>query len=174
MGISNPSSGALAASENHLGEVGGNSTSISLTPTITASSAYGSSDCIGGKLTLANAMRVSGGTGLLQSIQVIDKSNNKSALVILLFNADPTSATITDKTAFAYSTDTSKQIRAIQVVNSDYVTINGVATADISVGSKVIKTASGTTLYAAVVLNASTPTFASASDFTISFGILRD
>jgi hypothetical protein len=46
-----------AAGENHIGQVGGEGTTISQTPTVTAG-AYGANDAVGGLLTFANAARV--------------------------------------------------------------------------------------------------------------------
>ena len=65
---------------------------------------------VGKKITLTDAMRVTGGSGVLQSITVIDVSATKPALELLIFNADPTAATLTDQAAVALSTDISKVI----------------------------------------------------------------
>jgi len=164
--------GATPAGENFIGLVGGKTFSLAVTQTTNAS-AYEAGDAVGGKITITNAMRVSGGTGMLQSIQVTDKGNQKAALEILILDADPTAATITDDTAFVYSTDISKQIARIPVAAADYVTINSIATASIGGIGKTLKASGSTNLYAAVVTTG-TPTYTSTSDIIVTFGILQD
>ncbi len=165
--------GTPTASEAHIGQVSEDMNIISVTPTITASSPYASGNSVGGKITIASALRVSGGTGMLQSLQLIDKSNSKPALYVAFFNADPTAATLTDKTAFVYSTDITKQIRLISISSGDWVTVNSIATCDIGSIGRIVKATTGTSLYAAVILNGSTPTFASSSDIILNFGFFR-
>lgn len=164
--------GSLPAGENHIGQIGGNTFSLAVTQTTNAS-AYEAGDAVGGKITITNAMRTSGGTGILQSIDIIDKANQKAALEIIIFNSDPSAATITDDSAFAYSTDISKQIARISVAASDYVTINSIATVSLGGLGKVLKASGSTNLYAAIVTTG-TPTYTSTSDIIITFGILQD
>lgn len=164
--------GATPSGENHIGSIGGNTFTLAVTQTTNAS-AYEAGDAVGGKVTITNAMRVSGGTGVLQSIQVIDKGNQKAALEILIFDSDPSAATITDDTAFAYSTDITKQIARVSIAASDYVTIDSKATASIGGLSRIVQASGSTNLYAAVVTTG-TPTYTSTSDIIVTFGILQD
>ena len=175
--ITNASFGisSITAGETHVGAVGGNSDIIS--PTVTVdTSAYSANDVIGGKLTLTNAMRVNGGTGLLQSLMLIDTSGTqKPALEIIIFNADPTASTITDQATISVHTDdVAKVIRKIDVAASDWTLIGGKYYADISPGTRLLKSASGSkNLYAAIVA-VGTPTFAASTNFKVNFGILQD
>jgi hypothetical protein len=164
---------ATPAGEAHLGAVGGDS--LSITPILAVTTAvYAAGNSLGGKLTLTNAMRLSGGSGIWQSCLIIDKDNQKPALDILLFDSDPTSGTYTDKMAIAsLSTDAAKLIRRLSVAASDYVTVNNVAIADLSAIGKVVK-ASGSANLFAVINNLSTPTFTSTTSFIVRFGFLRD
>lgn len=160
---------ALSTLEN----VGGYTKNISITPTVSASPAYTAGDAIGGKQTLTSAMRTSGGTAILESITLIDKANQSSALEILIFDSDPSAATITDNTAFVFSTDISKLIARISVATSDYVSINSTAIAQLK-GLGIALTASGSAnLYAAVVA-VGTPDLASTSDYIFNYGFLQD
>lgn len=160
------------ASELHLGQIGGNTFRFSSVQTTNAS-AYEAGDCIGGKITITDAVRTSGGTGILQSIHVIDTSNQKAAFDVLIFDSDPSAATITDDTAFVYSTDITKQIARIPVAAGDYTTINNIATVNLSGLGRVLKASGSANLYAALVLSG-TPTYASTTAVTIAFGILQD
>lgn len=162
----------LAAGENHVGEVGGNSTRI--TPSITVSTtAYAAGDSIGGKITLTGALRAAGKGVVLTDIVILDRAAQSPTGTIILFNADPTAATITDNAAFVFSTDDLKVIAAIPVAAADYVTINSKAVASIAPPPRTLTAASGTALYAAFVTT-STPTFAASTNLQVSFGLLRD
>jgi hypothetical protein len=163
----------LAAGESHIGEVGGSSTVIEVTPTISASPAYSIGDSIGGKIQLAGALRVSGKAALLQSIMIIDRDNQKPSGQLILFNADPTVATLTDNTAVALSTDAGKIVARVPVLNGDYATINGMAFANLSNLGRIVAAASGTMLWLAFVTD-STPDFAANNTLTLQFGFLRD
>lgn len=167
----------LTASELHIGEVHGAVTVVSVTPTVTAG-AYNATtkNSVGGKQTLAGAVRTSGGTAILQSVLVTDKGNQKAPLTILLFDSDPTGGTYTDNGQVNLSTDISKVIRRINVTAGDYETIDNSGTdyaiAEVGPISKLVKAASGTSLYA-VILTTGTPTYVSTSDLTLRFGFLQ-
>jgi len=159
------------AGELHLGEVGGSSKIVS--PSITVDTdAYTPGDCVGGKITLTDAMRVSGGSGVLQSLTVIDASNTKPYLEVLIFNDDPTAATLTDQAAIALSTDVSKVIHRIPIYTSDYTTVAGVAMADINI-SKVVEAVGSKNLYLAIAATGAHD-FVAATDLKMSFGFLQD
>lgn len=152
-------------------------TSVSVTPTITAT-AYNATtkNSVGGKQTLAGAVLASGGIAILQSVLVLDKANQKAPLTILLFDADPTVGTYTDNGQVNLSTDISKVIRRINVTAGDYETIDNSGTdyaiAEIGPISKLVKAASGTSLYA-VILTTGAPTYTSTADLTVRFGFLQ-
>lgn len=161
---------ALAAGEAHIGEVGGSGKCVKVALVVTAA-LYTAGNSIGGKITIANAVRVSGGVSLLASIQILDRSNQKPAGTIYIFDADPSVATLTDKTAFVFSTDDLKVVAQIPVSAGDYVTTNTKASANLANLAREVQAASGTTLYAAFVTT-STPTFAATSDVQIIFGLI--
>ncbi len=149
------------------------SSSKLISPTITVdTSAYTIGDCIGGKLTLTDAVRVSGGSGVLQTITIVDSSNIKPALEIIIFNSNPTAATLTDGSAIAFSTDVSKVIQRIPVYASDYTTVGGVAIATITPGM-IVQAVGSANLYAA--LNAvAAHDFLATGDLQVKFGFLQD
>jgi hypothetical protein len=165
--------GAAAAGEAHLGSVGGESASV-LAPLTVSTSAYSIGHNIGGLLTLAGAVRTSGGKAVLQSIFVADKSNVKAALEILLFAASP-AATFTDRAAFPTlaQADTLLTRRRISIAATDYVTVGGSAFAEIGAIGKLVKPTTGTSLFAAVLINTAV-TYANAADLQLIFGFLQD
>lgn len=144
-----------------------------VSPTITVdTAAYQAGDCVGGKITLTDAMRVAGGSGVLQSLTVTDVSNTKPALELLIFNSDPTAATLTDQAAIALSTDVSKVIHRIPIYTSDYTTVASVAFADINI-SKVVEAVGSKNLYLAIAATGAHD-FVAATDLKMSFGFLQD
>jgi hypothetical protein len=153
------------------GNLGGKMAVIKDTTVVSTSPTYTSGDAVGAKRTLANAL-TSIGTGVLESITVLDRANQKATLEIFIFDADPTNATITDNAAFVFSTDDLKVLARIEVGPSDYVTINSKAVATIK-GIGVALKAAGTSLYV-VVVTTDTPTYAATTDLQLIFGILQD
>jgi hypothetical protein len=154
------------------GNVGSFTTVIKDTTAVTAA-AYSAGNAVGGKRTLANAVRVSGGTGILQSLTLLDRANQKAAMTLYIFDADPTNATLTDHAAFVFSTDDLKVIAQVTINAGDYVTTNSKAIVNYGGLGIPLKAASGTTLYAALVTSG-TPTFANTTDVQLEVGILQD
>ena len=144
-------------------------------PTITVSTspAYTAGDNVGGKITLTGVQTAAGKGVVLYSIHMLDRAAQSLGGNILLFNADPTVATITDNAAFVFSTDDLKEIARIPFSASDFVTVNSKQVADLNFSPKVISLPSGVDLYAAIVLT-STPTFAATTDLQVAFGFIRD
>jgi hypothetical protein len=162
----------ISAGENHLGEVGGSS--ITVTPSITVDTAvYAAGDTVGGIITIANAFRVSGKESILQSIHILDRSNQKPTGNLLFFNASPSAATTTDNAAFVYSTDDLKEVARVPIVSSDYVTINSKATANLSNLGRQVYATTGTSLFVVFVTDGA-PDFVASTDLQISYSFLRD
>jgi hypothetical protein len=163
---------ATPAGELHIGEVGSNQNTVQVAQTVTASSAYTSGNAVGGLMTIANATRVSAGSGLLQSVVSNMKSAQTTQIDVFIFNANPTGSTCTDKTAFS-------------VAAADFDKILGVAsiTTWFSAGTPSVgqaqnlampyALASGTTLYACAVTR-STPTYTATTDVSFGFRFLRN
>lgn len=165
----------LAAGESHAGAVGGHSVQVSATPTVTASSAYSSGNCVGTSQTLTNACRTSGGAVTLAGIVITDKANQKAALTILILDAAP-GGTYTDKSSPTLATDLGKVVAHVTVAASDYVTVGSDSKAVASLANLnrvCINNESGRNLYA-VVLATGTPTYASTSDLTFKYKFYQD
>ncbi len=165
--------GKVPGDVGYVGPVVQSGASKIITPAITVSAdAYAAGKCVGGKLTLTDAVRVSGGSGVLQNITVLDASATEPAFEILIFNADPTAATLTDQAAIALSTDVAKVIHRIPVYTSDYTTVAGVSIADVNVG-KVVQAVGSDNLYACIAATAAHD-FAATTDIKMHFGFLQD
>lgn len=148
-------------------------TVLSVTPVIDTTQ-YAAGDAVGGKQTLTGAVLVTSGVSILESLVVIDKANQKPVLDIFFFDADPSAATITNNAAFVFSTDVAKVIGRAQVAAADYVTTNSIAVAKIALSERglTLKANGGTAIYAAVVLNTGTPTFA-VGDLIFKYGLAQ-
>ncbi len=144
---------------------------ISVTPVITAG-VYHASDCVGGKLTLTDAMVADGGVALLTGVCITDAANQKAAFEIVIFNANPTAATLTDNAAIAFATDLGKVVAKIPVATTDWATIGGVAVADVQWMRTIEGVAGSNNLYAAVMC-VGAPTYVAVSDLVFKFGMDR-
>ena len=149
------------------------SRAVAVALTVSTSPAYSSGDSIGGKITIAGLVRGNQRAGVLQSLVILDRANQKPVGDIFLFSSDPTAATITDNAAFVFSTDDLKVIARIPVTSGDWSTVNSKAVCQLSGLGRVIETLGSSTLYAAFVTT-STPTFAATTDVQMVFGFLRD
>ncbi|MFA4834852.1 MAG: hypothetical protein WC749_02105 [Dehalococcoidia bacterium] len=164
---------AITAGETHLGEIGGNTTLVSITPTITAG-AYTANDCVGGIQTLTNAIRVSAGTAVLQSVTVRDLAMQNATLQILFFNASPATGTYGDADEFDLNdTDSGLCIGMVEVNASDYKSLKDNSIGMVKNIGLPLKATTGTSLFA-LIKTTGTPTYASTSDLKITFGLLRD
>jgi hypothetical protein len=134
---------------------------------------YAPGDLLGTKLTLSNALRVTGGSGLLQSITVQDLSNQKSALDVVIFDANPDTTTFTNNAALDVSdADVIRIIHTVSFLASDYISFADNAVATKSGLAMPVAVAAGRDLYACVV-SRGTPTY-TANELGIAFGFLRD
>jgi len=124
---------------------------VSVTPTISASPDYSAGDAIGGKQTLTAAVLVSGGVCVLDSLIVVDKANQSPQFDVLIFDADPSASTITDNSAFVFSTDISKLIARIPVVTADWQSIDSTALASKGNLGITLQASGSTSLFAAIV-----------------------
>lgn len=153
--------------------VGGYSYEVAVIPAVSTTPAYSSGDCVGGKLTLSNAVRVGAGGALLTDLMVLDKGNQKAPLTLLIYDANPSAATLTDNAALVNSTDDVKVLGKVNITAADYETVNTKAYAHIRNIAAICIPASGTTLYAAL-LTTGTPTYASTSDLKLRFKFAVD
>jgi hypothetical protein len=158
-----------AAGELHLGEVGGNTKPVIVYPTITAG-AYGANDIIGGNLSIATAGRVSGKSGILQTITVIDKGKKNAQLDFLFFTL--LAGTYHDNDPEAITTaDALNCIGGKTVYATDYLLLANYSLATVSFGLPYTPTM---TALAFLVRASSAVTYLTANDLQFVFGLLRD
>ena len=161
---------ALPAGSNIIGSVLGRTSAPSVTPAI-STSAYSAGNVVGGLLAFTNAVDAAQ-SGLLENATLNILSVQTAAFTLYLFSANPSASTFNDKAApNIAAADVPKLIDAISLATP----LSGLGTHTLyaadSIGRAVVLAA--TTLYA-VLITTGTPTFASASDVTVSLGIIED
>lgn len=147
---------------------------LSVTPTISTSPAYTSGDCVGDLQTLSNAARVSGGSGIIQSICVLDKTQNQRAAMDLMF-FDRSVTVAGDNSAVAMSDADMANclgIVAIGGYNTAFpgTPLNSFSTL-VNVGLPFVL--NGTGLFVQPVVRG-TPTYVGTSDLVFIYTILQD
>jgi len=83
---------SISAGENHLGEVGGKSATVSVTPTLTVAGAYSANDFVGTSataMTFAGVARVNAGSGVIVSAVLIDYALQLAPGELWLFDTAP-------------------------------------------------------------------------------------
>lgn len=138
--------------------------------------AYASGDLIGthsgGKLTFTNVLGKGSQEGWLRQVVILDRSNQKSALDLLLFNADPSATTFTDNSAFAvHADDMDKVIALVPVAAADYVSVSTTLAVYVKDWERPLK-AAASTLYGALVCRG-TPTYTNAAHLTLRLTISK-
>lgn len=161
--------GATPAGENYTGKTGGDIYSTSATPVASATPDYSNGDAVGAVLTFNNAVRTSGGSGIIQSVSIFSKVANTVEMDLLLFNAAPTAPT--DNAAFDLQTaDYSKLIGVIPV--TEWTSVGTAPCIGQNVGrGQPIKPATGTAIYGVLVVRG-TLNLAGASDIVVTLNVI--
>lgn len=156
------------AGEAHVGEVGHWSDLIVVTPAI-AAAAFSVNDVVGGKLTIAGAVRVPGGKGKITGLKLVDASKQNADLLVFIFKGD-LAGTHADNTAEAVTAaDWLKWIGTIKILSTDYEQMANASLVDMAFEMDV-KAVAGTSLYALIVTKG-TPTYgANALQLTFPVG----
>ncbi len=158
---------SLPAGSNYLGNVNPGGTTISATPTVTAG-AYSAGDAVGGVMTFANAVRYNGRSAVLNSVTITDKSKAAAELELWLFSATITEAG--DNAPFTISdAELATCVGVVPIVAANYFAAADNEVACVRSVGLEFKCAA-TTLYGQLKC-LGTPTFASASDLTVTIGV---
>jgi hypothetical protein len=162
----------LAASENLIGLVGCPDIVVTVTPTVLNSDAYDASDLIFDSTEIAAAVRVAGGTAILQSITLIDKDDQKVAMTLAFANAATDFGEL-DSAPNIDDTEILTVLGTVAVAVADYVDFGGASVATIkNIGLLMKAGAATTSLYVAGVNGAGTPTYTTGG-LVLMLGFLR-
>ena len=159
----------LAAGEMHIGQMGSESITIPVTPTVTAG-LYVIGDCVGGVLEFANAARVAGMGGVVKNLLIVDDAGQDVALELWLF--DQAITAIGDTNPWVCTE--AELHNLVAIINS----VDGTwfATGTPSVNAVEVSqqyTCVGTSLFGQLVTRGA-PTFVATDDVTCILGLLQD
>lgn len=143
-----------------------------ITPTLTANSAYAAGNGIGGIQTLT----VPPARMLLQNLVISDAAAQASALEILLFNAQPSGGTYSNKVALALAAaDQAKLVGHLSVGSSDWKTVGGMSVVSVKPGAQVMAgLGNGGTLYMLIAVGGtSTPTWTGTAQLSLTAGFIQ-
>lgn len=162
----------LGPSQNNIGNVGGKTVSVCVTPTVTTSNSYGTNYVVGGKLTFANAF-TSTGSGILQGVIVTMGKVETNGFTFVPFNSDPSASTWTDAAvANINATDIPKQRNPVGLSANSQL---GTTTVAGAVGIGEALAPGTTTLYGLLIANAAlTNQFTSTTSVQVCIKILQD
>lgn len=154
---------------------------ITFTPNLAADSvaattAYADKDVIGDHMTISNAVLDMGGTSLLQSVMVRNKTTTAFAMVIYIMDTAPASSYGANNSALAIDdTDLMNVIQIVSIAATDWDasgSLNSVAFKD-GMAKPVQCVAGSRDLYAIFIARGAV-TFGAAGDLQIDMGFLQD
>jgi hypothetical protein len=162
---------SISAGENHLGEVGGNTSVFAVTFSLDTS-AYASGDVLADSQQMDACLRKADGSGLLQSVVLNDKDDQGQALDIVILSANVSIGT--ENSAVSVSdTDADNILAIISVQASDWIDLGGCRVASLQNLGVAVKAVSGTDDLYVALISRGTGTY-TASGITARFGFLRD
>ena len=117
----------LVAGETHLGQIGAEGDLIDVTLTLDTS-AYADGDVMADTQTVSNAVRVTSGRAILQSIAVIDEDDQGQTFDILFFSANRSLGT-ENSTPSISDANARDFLAVVRISSSDYLDLGGVKVA---------------------------------------------
>lgn len=143
---------------------------IQVTPTVSTTPAYTAKDAVGGLMTFSNAASSSGGSCLIEAVQVVDKAQQMKDYDLILF--DRTVTAPTDNAAFDPSDTELGYVVAIVPIGG-WADLNDNSVHSSPVGITALL--NGTDLFGVLVSRSPTgPTFAATSDVVVTLTVARD
>lgn len=142
---------------------------VDVTPTITAG-AYSTGDQVGGLLIFPSAASGSVYTGVVSSVEIVDKAAQGVDMELWLFDASI--SVVADSAPAGYSDADLAKLVCVIPISEHYVLVdNGASQAQ---NINCIFELPATTILYGVLVARGTPTYASTSDLTIRLGVLQD
>jgi hypothetical protein len=170
-GVESALTGAQPAGENHIGSVTGLTSYIDVTLSLDTN-AYASGDLLADTQVLTNAMRVNDGTGILQSIQVLDEDDQGIAFDLVFLSANNTLGT--ENSAVSVSDANARDILGlVSIATGDFIDLGGCRIATKTGVGLVVKPASGTRNVYVAAISRGTGTY-TASGVRLRLGFLQD
>ena len=170
--ISIASMPALVAGSAAIGQVGGKTTKVAVTPTITSGSSYTPAGLeIGGLMTFSNAL-LTAGSGILESIYIQCKSKQTTSLALAIFDTNPTNSTWANAGTPAIAAGDIPFLIGIYTLATPLSSLGTHTIWNLNGIQQVLKP--GTTTLYGVLISLGVQTFSSTTDLTVVLGILAD
>lgn len=166
--------GALAASENHIGKVGGEGVTSDASVAMPVAGAYSANDYVGANatpITFSNCARINGGSGWILGAVLIDKALQSKETELWLF--DDTITPPNDNAAWTISdADMQKFLGVIEFQTYFASALNSGANPENTKAVRFTCQSGSKNLYGAIVTRG-TPTYAS-GDLFVRLMIIQD
>ena len=160
----------LAATEKHLGQVGGHAVVLDVSLSLDTS-AYAAGDVLAEMQEVAGALRTTAGSGVIQSLVVLDKDDQAEPLDIVFMTASGSLGT--ENAAVSISdADAAKIIGVVEIAAGDYVDLANSRIAVLGNLSLLLDGPTGTSIWVGAI-SRGTGTY-TASGITLRIGILED
>ena len=153
-----------------IGTVGSPVDVITVTPTVLNNDAYDAGDVVFDATVITGAIRVSGGSAMLQSIVVTDKDDQKAQLRLVFFDSAVTFGTA-DSAPSLSDADSLKCVGHVEILAADYVDYGGVSIVSMGAIGKLMKASGSANLYVAA-MTSGTPTYTTGG-LQLRFGFLQ-
>ncbi|WP_165184733.1 hypothetical protein [Caulobacter soli] len=163
---------AIAASENHLGQVGGQTVVATATPVV-STTAYTAGDVIGVKLQFQNMARLAGGTGMLQMAILQCKSVQTFSCDLVLFHTDLAGAQPADNAPFVLAAGDYDKVAGVIHI-TDWSNLGGPSLGEAINLAMPYKLPAGSTDLFGVLVARGSPTLSSTSDLKVVVKALLD
>lgn len=149
--------GGLKAGEQVIGKVGGTTTIVDVTLTLTAS-AHTAGQVLAATQAVTNAMRVNGGTGTIQNIVVVNQDDSDLGLDLVFFETNVTLGTEVNAPSIS-DADATKILTIVEVPAGKFKDYGANRTADINNLSRPVQAASGSRdIHVGAILTSGAPT----------------
>lgn len=146
---------------------------IDVTLTVDTGGAYSAGEVVCDTAEIAGVLTSRSGRAILQSLTVIDKSDQKAALSLIFLKSNVSLGTKNDTPNVSDSNAGSAVIGVVPVAAADYVDLGGVAAATVrNIGLILQPDHPDTGLYVSAITSG-TPTYGAASDLSLKLGFLR-
>lgn len=137
---------------------------VSVSPTVSTTPAYTAKDAVGGLLTFANVARASGGSVRIDSVMLVDVSQQQKDLDLILFDRSitaPTDNAVFDPT----DAELANVVGVVPIYAGHYADFNDNSVASV-VPLGLTAVLNGTSLFGVLVARG-TPTYVATTDLTV-------
>ncbi len=161
----------VAASENHIGAVGGHSVVKEVTLSLDTGGAYADGDVLAATQEVTSALRTTAGTGVIQSLVVLDKDDQGEALDVVFLKSN--AAIGTENAGVSVSDANADEIiGVVEIGSTDWIDLANAQIACMANLSIVLNGPTGTSIWVAAI-SRGTGTY-TVSGITLKIGILQD